>query len=357
MPDPDEIWFTRCPVPTATGIAADRGSLAAEFAPDGITVLSLSEVRDRADREDGEVTDGLPLTHFTHELTGLFREGGNVPALWARSRGEATRLVALTWIEERQSILVREDSDLATAEQLRGCRLAVPRHDIAIDFWRAMAMHGHAGALGLAGLSLADAELVEVPGARQGQWEGELAALRDGRVDAVYVKGAVAVEAARRYGAKVAIDLDAVPDRAARVNNGTPRPITVHQRLLDERPDIVVRFLSVLLEAADWAAAHPADLARILSAETGAGPDGVAGAYRADTAGSLQLNLSQERLTLLAQQERFLSAQGFLPAPVDVAGWADHEPLRLARELVASRAPAPRAFVTARAAGASASTP
>ncbi|WP_329181671.1 ABC transporter substrate-binding protein [Streptomyces sp. NBC_01477] len=335
MSDPDEIWFTRCPVPTATGIAADRGTLAAEFAADGIAVRSL---RDAADRED---TGGLPQSHFTHELTALFREGGNVPALWARSRGEATRVIALTWIEERQSILVREDSDLRTPEQLRSRRLAVPRHDIAIDFWRAMALHGHAGALGLAGLTLADAELVEVPGVREGQWEGELAALRDGRVDAVYVKGAVAVETARRYGAEVAIDLDAVPDRRSRVNNGTPRPITVHQRLLDERPDLVVRFLAVLLEAADWAAAHPGDLARILGAETGAGPEGVAGAYRDGTAGSLQLDLSQKRLTLLAQQERFLSAQGFLPAPVDVAGWANHEPLRLARELRASRAEAP----------------
>ncbi|WP_335972309.1 MULTISPECIES: ABC transporter substrate-binding protein [Streptomycetaceae] len=339
----DEIWFTRCPVPTATGIAADRGTLAAEFAPDGIAVRSL---RDAAADKDG---DGLPLSHFTHELAALFREGGNVPALWARSRGEATRVIALTWIEERQSILVRAGSDLRGPEQLRGRKLAVPRHDIAIDFWRAMALHGHAGALGLAGLTLDDARLVDVPGVRQGQWEGELAALRDGVVDAVYVKGALAVEAARRYGAEVAVDLDAAPDRRSRVNNGTPRPITVHQRLLDERPDLVTRFLAVLLDAAEWAAGHPGDLARILGAETGAGPDGVAGAYRAGTAGSLGLDLSPERLELLAQQERFLSAQGFLPEPVDVAAWADHEPLRRARELRAARAQGAATSATAAA--------
>ncbi|MGW0994066.1 ABC transporter substrate-binding protein [Streptomyces sp. NPDC002523] len=327
----DEIWFTRCPVPTATGIAADRGLLAGEFAPDGITVRSLQEVKERQGVND------LPQSHFTHDLTGLFREGGNVPALWARSRGEATRLIALTWIEERQSILVREDDELHAPGQLRGRRLAVPRHDIAIDFWRAMALHGHAGALSLAGLTLADAELVEVRGSRQGQWEGELAALRDGRVDAVYVKGALAVEAARRYGAKVAIDLDAAPDRRARVNNGTPRPITVHQRLLDEHPEVVARFLAVLLDAADWAGRNPGELARILGAETGAGPAGVADAYRAGTAGGLGLDLSEERLALLEQQERFLHTQGFLPAPVDVRAWADHAPLRRARELLAAR--------------------
>ncbi|MFD9127216.1 ABC transporter substrate-binding protein [Kitasatospora sp. NPDC059571] len=323
---PDELWFTRCPVPTATGVAADRGRLAEEFAPDGITVRSLQDLP-----PDGR----LAGAHFTHELPGLFREGGNVPALWARSRGEPTRLIALTWIEERQAVLVREDSPVDSPAALAGLRLAVPRHPIAIDFWRAMALHGHAGALSLAGLTLADAELVEVPGSPDGQWEGELAALRDGRVDAVYVKGALAVEAARRYGARVAVDLDAAPDRRARVNNGTPRPVTVHQRLLDEHPDLVARFLAVLLESADWARGHPAELARILGAETGAGPEGVAGAYRAAaTADGLGLDLSEERLALLERQQRFLSAHGFLPAPVDVRAWADPEPLRRAHALL-----------------------
>ncbi|MER5866446.1 ABC transporter substrate-binding protein [Kitasatospora sp. NPDC002040] len=323
----DQLWFTRCPVPTATGIAADRGLLAEEFAPDGITVRSLQDVSAAVAADH----------HYTHALEGLFREGGNVPALWARSRGEETRVVALTWIEERQSILVRADSGVRDPAGLRGLRLAVPVHAIGIDFWRAMALSGFAGALAQAGLTLADAELTEVAGSPQGQWEGELAALRDGRVDAVYVKGALAVEAAARYGAVVAVDLDALPDRRARVNNGTPRPITVHQRLLDRRPDLVARFLAVLVEAADWARDRPAELARILSAETGAGADGVAGAYRQDTGHSLQLDLSDERLDLLAQQERFLSTQGFLPERVDVRSWADPAPLEQARTLLASR--------------------
>jgi ABC-type nitrate/sulfonate/bicarbonate transport system substrate-binding protein len=150
----DELWFTRCPVPTATGIAADRGRLAREFAPDGITVRSLQDAPAAVAADH----------HYTHALDGLFREGGNVPALWARSRGEATRLIGLTWIEERQSVLVRADSELREPAQLRGRRLGVPVHGIAIDFWRAMALAGFSGALSLAGLTLADAELVEVPG-------------------------------------------------------------------------------------------------------------------------------------------------------------------------------------------------
>jgi ABC-type nitrate/sulfonate/bicarbonate transport system substrate-binding protein len=231
-------------------------------------------------------------------------------------------------------IQVRVDSAIAAPEQLKGARLAIPRHEISIDFWRAMALHGFAGALGLAGLGLGDAELVEVPAGRPaeqrdqtgrapGQWEAELDSLARGEVDAVYTKGAVALETAARYGAVVGIELDAAPDKRSRVNNGTPRPITVHQRLLDERPDLAVRFLSVLVRASNWAAGNPADVARILAAETGSGAAGVTGAYRHR---DLHVDLSPERLRLLAGQEQFLRAHGFLESPVQVPAWADHAP-------------------------------
>ena len=329
-PTLDTLWFTRCPVPTATGIAADLGWLDAEFAADGLTVRSL--------QDDG--ADVPRDRHFTHALTGLFREGGNVPALWARANGEPTRLIGLTWIEERQALLVRaEDRErVATPGDLKGLRIAVPWRNIAIDFWRAMALAGFHGALAVAGLAFDDVERVEVTAAPSaGQWIAELEALRDGRVDVVYVKGALAVEAAATHGAVVGVDLDAFEDPAVRVNNGTPRPVTVHQELLDQHPDLVARFLAVLVEAAEWAAIRPGEVERILAAETGAGPAGVAEAYRGAGHSNLQLDLSARRLELLARQERFLHGQGFLPRSVDVAAWAAREPLAAARELAARR--------------------
>lgn len=54
---PSTLWFTRCPVPTATGIAADRHWLSEEFAPDGIEVRSL---------QDAAPTRTAPPTTPTH---------------------------------------------------------------------------------------------------------------------------------------------------------------------------------------------------------------------------------------------------------------------------------------------------
>ncbi len=60
-----------------------------------------------------------------------------------------------------------------------------------------------------------------------GGWSQSLQAVKDGLVDAVYVKGAAAQDGARKLGLTVGIDLDKLPEKRFRVNNGTPRPIKV----------------------------------------------------------------------------------------------------------------------------------
>jgi 2'-hydroxybiphenyl-2-sulfinate desulfinase len=165
-------------------------------------------------------------------------------------------------------------------------------------------------------------------------WHG-IDYLARGEVDAVYVKGAAAAEDALRAGVVVGIDLDTYPDRRYRVNNGTPRPITVHERILAEYPELVVKFLAQSLRAADWAADNLDEVRAVLQRETRSGPEGVVAAYRNDFHKSLHPSLSDDRLDLLARQADFLYAHGFLERPVDVRAWASHEPLRAARETLA----------------------
>lgn len=340
---PEAIWFTRCPVPTATGIAYKLGWLTEAFANDGIALRTLQESGSELARH-----------HYDHRLPTLIREGGNMLAFGARAQGEPTRLIGLTWIEESQLILTRPDTGIASAADLRGKRLAlpgwndnpIPSHVRGTSIARGMSLAGYKGVLASAGLTLDDVELVETRdrlrniggagrdllprGADRGVgrlWP--IAELVEGKVDAIYVKGASALDQANEAGLVVAIDLDALPDRRFRVNNGTPRPITVHQRLLDEHLDLVVRFLAVTLRAADWAAEQPDRLREILEFETAGSPEAVDRAYARLHEG-LRPTLDAERLALFEQQKKFLFTHGFLDADFPLADWIDPRPLEAA---------------------------
>jgi hypothetical protein len=152
MPDSaklEKLWFTRCPVPTATGLAYRLGWLEREFVPDGIALQTLQE------------TPELNRHHYDHELTSLIREGGSLLALAARAQGAPTRLIGLTWIDEWQSILVRPDSGISDPQQLKGLRVALPsfidkeirRDTRGRSIARGMTLAGFKGALSFAGLA------------------------------------------------------------------------------------------------------------------------------------------------------------------------------------------------------------
>lgn len=341
---PAELWFTRCPVPTATGIAYKLGWLTDEFAADGITLRTLQESGSELARH-----------HYDHRLPTLIREGGNMLAFGARAQGEPTRLIGLTWIEESQLILTRPDTGIRSAADLKGRRLALPgwsRNAIAAhvrgtSIARGMSLAGYKGVLASAGLTFDDVDLVEVEDQlrniggsgrdleprRSGVgrlWP--IQALVEGQVDAIYVKGASALDQAREAGLIVAIDLDALPDRRFRVNNGTPRPITVHQSLLDDHFDLVARFLAVTLRAADWVAAQPNRLREILEFETAGSPEAVDQAYARLHEG-LHPTLDADRLALFEQQKKFLFTYGFLDADFALADWIDPRPLEAARAI------------------------
>jgi ABC-type nitrate/sulfonate/bicarbonate transport system substrate-binding protein len=336
----DSVWITRCPVPSASSIAFDQGLLEAELAPLGLHPAPLQDEPEAA----------LRRGHVDHALDGLLREGGNVPAIWARSTGRDTRLVALTWVDEYQGILSRPCAGIAEPHDLRGHRVGVPRHpDDLIDVRSAMALHGFESALGLADLTLDDVELVDIgphpldqrwstagAGTLEGQCNVEANALVRGDVDAVYVRGVPGLEVAQTIGAHEVIDLGLHPNPLVRVNHGTPRTITVDAALL-ERGDIVAHLLAGLLRAADWASGHRDDLDRVLAAENRAEGFGIDRAYGS---APLHPDLSAPWLSALQAQTDFLARHGFLAGPVDIGAWVDSAPLDAARALAAAPLPA-----------------
>ncbi len=339
--DLEALWYTRCPVPSASSLAIDHGWLDAEFAPDGIEVASLRASARRGVRE----------SHFDHSQADSFRQGGNIPPIWTRSRGGDTALVAVSWTDEYQAVIALPGAGIESVGDLRGRRLGLPRRvNDQIDFWRAMCLRGYLSALSLAGLDAHDVELVDLPveetyigdGARSKRgtrWSGghrarrqqiEAFALVRGEVDAIYTAGAPGAQLAAFLGARDVVELGRHPDRNLRRNNQTPTILTVSGGLARDRPDIVARYLGRLLKAAAWAGEHRSETARIVANDVGAPEEWVHAAYGEDLYADLGLDLSDDGIEAVEAQKDFLLTHGFIGHDFDIAEWIVRAPLEIA---------------------------
>jgi ABC-type nitrate/sulfonate/bicarbonate transport system substrate-binding protein len=334
----DTLWYTRCPVPTGLGIAVQKGWLAESFSSQCTRIQSLRESSDHAVRE----------SHFDHTLSNSVRHGGNIPAIWARASGRETRVIGLSWADETQLILSLPDADINSVKDLKGRKFGLPRwHDVQIDFSRAQALRGLENALKLEGLQLADVELVDyiiggshseggpaqnVGGsyvfgsARSGGRNAELLGLLRGEVDAIFLKGASAAQAANQFGLTKVIDTGAHPDPLIRANNGTPRTLTVDLNLLENHLDSATRIVEQVLRAEAWAHEHPEETRRFLALESNSSEYWVTVAYGEDAHTRLRTNLAEESIIALQDFTHFLHRHAFIPATFDVREWIDVRP-------------------------------
>jgi sulfonate transport system substrate-binding protein len=332
---PTTLWTTRCPVPTTSGIAQQLRWLHAEFARQGIAIESIRSSPDPAIRE----------SHFDHSHPNMFREGGNAPPIWARARGRDTAVVGITWIDEEQLILVRADSPLRSLADLRGSRLGLPKQrvDTHIDVGRAQDLRGLLTALRLAGLQRDEVTFVDVESAC-GQLREQAepttlerhataAALVAGEVDAIYAKGAVSATLVAEHGLRALVDFNTYDDPSVRINAGTPRPITVDRSLALEHPEIVARYLAVLLRTAEWAASHPDQVVEAIALETASDPAAVRRGYGPKLHERFEPKLTPDYVHALEAQKDFFRDEGFLATDFAFGDWILQGPLALAREL------------------------
>ncbi len=335
--EPVNVWYTRCGAATASALAIRKGWLQAEFSQGGTVLHSLRD------------SDSLETrnSHYHHKQTGMFREGGNIPPIWARGLGQDTVVVGITWLDEYQGIIVRADSNILDVGDLKGKRLAIPRHaNAVIDFQRGAAQHGFATALSLYGLKSADATWVDVdaPGydlqdgpraSRFDRRHAELDALNSGLVDAIFVRFARGVRLAKNPAYRQIININEHPDPFIRVNNGTPRPITVDRQFIEKHPDVVARYLAVLLRTANWASKNPDEVMGLLSPEDGGGTvSEVLASHGANVHLSFTPKLTEKYLKGLEIQKNFLRDWGYIKTDFDIQDWVDDAPLKAAKKLV-----------------------
>ncbi len=326
------LWYTRCPVPTPLGLAVQLGYFRDEFAPEGLELKSLQESLDPVIKE----------SHFDHTLSNSFRQGGNIPAIWARANGRKTRVIGLNWTDESLLVITLPGSGIETPKDLKDRRLALPVNHGSIDFNRATALRAYDKVLELEGFALKDVELVDVIAAPQAQggsdvdasgqrirrrsgYQAEIRALLNGDVDAIFVKGVYGVEVARALAAHIVTDIGFHPDPKVRINNGAPRTLTVDQDLLDGRPDLVARFMKRIVEAGEWARSHPTETHGFIARETSSFPDLIRAAYGENVHQNLDTFLNEEAVDALVDFKDFLFRHGFLKADFDARAWVSYK--------------------------------
>jgi ABC-type nitrate/sulfonate/bicarbonate transport system substrate-binding protein len=336
----DTVWYTRCPVPTPLGIAAQLGWIEQDLKTVGVRVRTLQ------DESDPKLLE----SHFDHNLDNSIRQGGNIPAIWARSKGRDTRVVGLTWTDESQVILALPKSNIRRVEDLAGKKLGVAtRPDDSIDFWKATTIRAYVAALGVHKLGPKDVSFVELPrhgnsrsiGREQRVQSDELEnsveaqALLRGEVDAIFHKGSRGLELADAVGATLVYDVGHHPDPNVRINNGSPRTFTVDAGLIERDLPLVARLVKQVLLAGRWAEEHPKEAVAYVAKETRSSENAVRRAYGGDVNQHLKTDLSESSIAALADFTSFLHQWRFIPNDFDVRGWVDPRPLRLALQELA----------------------
>jgi ABC-type nitrate/sulfonate/bicarbonate transport system substrate-binding protein len=255
-------------------------------------------------------------------------------------------LIGATWIDQYQTIVALPRSGIRTPADLRGRRLGVPRHlNDQIDFWRAKTLRAILTALELAGLSVHDVELVDLPEEetflggedtahsgtlwtakrQQAILRAEAFALIRGEVDAINLTGARGAMLEALLGAVQVVGLGHHPDPAVRISNGIPMAFTASGELVRERPELVRRYLDTVRRAARWASDHRAETRRIIARELGDAEEWVELAYGEQLYDRLEPSLDDALLTAMDNQQRFLLEQGFIREAIDVRAWAAPE--------------------------------
>lgn len=340
------IWYTRCPVPTASGIAKQHDRFNDAFADSGWQVRNI--------RERG--TDGTSLnTHFSHDLDDSFREGGGSPPVWARANGADTSLLGVCFIEETLGLFVRADDDsIQTVPDLVGKRLALPDWpELIMNFFRFSAEKAFVSALQLEGIPESEANFVDVvetgdhfqllnPTFTDGSdrtlasyYHCQMEALLNGEVDAIFAKGGEIAAMQAESGGRLRMLtnlMDAKP-MWAKVNNATPRILTVSNSLVRSNPDKVVTYARTLLQAANWAQQNHAEADVAMASETGVAPADIHTYYTRDIYDKLAPELSVKMIDAVEVLKTFLFEHGYIDNNFSTDEWMAKELLQEAYRL------------------------
>lgn len=274
-------------------LARHDGWFDKEFGRDGIKVELVTFTNGGSEATTALATGAVDVTYT-----------GNNPALRVAASGADVKMIGLSSFlkSDDSTIVVPADSPIKTLADLKGKRVAylkgTVRHSIL------------AKALKSAGLATDDIESLNLA------FEASGPALARGDVDAIVETNNVAQKLVDAGQGRVLLDARDRPEWAA------PYVISVNGAFAREHPDIVRRLLKVDVAIARWADAHPEETIRTFVDETKSSESSVRKTY-ADGVFHQDPRITDEALTALKGEEKFMADAKLLKGTVDYDAWVD----------------------------------
>lgn len=345
--DWNEVYYTNCPLVSASNIDQELGWTREEFKKMGVKYGFL-----RSRRENNW------YPHYIHNLDNLIRFGGLFPPVHVHADIRRTRLLGMTHVYEGGCMLVRARDDIYRMTELKGKRIGLTKslNTIKNDWWRIQEEQGIELMLRINGMIRDDVEIVEFPYPDDWYDKPEMlepmenpselwlkrdhkhdlafrpleTALADGVVDAIYTQSGPFQHLQEATGKFKAIeDLSRHPDWTLQVAN-VPAVITCTDEMAEKHPDLVVTFMKGMIKVGRWGNEHKHAAAAILDKQTFYRD--VEDTYRGIKNVDLVPNLSPQNLASVEIGKDFMLSHGYIKNDFDVHAWAAPEFLQKAAE-------------------------
>jgi len=349
-----EVYYTNCPLVSASNVDQELGWTREEFKKIGVTYAFM---RSRAEN------NWYP--HYIHNLDNLIRFGGLFPPIHVNADIRRTRLLGATHVYEGGCMMVRARDPIYRMKDLKGKKIGLSKslNTIKNDWWRIQEEQGIELMLMLNDMTRKDVQIVEFP--YPDDWydnpemvgppmdnpselwlkrdhKRDLAfrpletALEKGTVDAIYTQTGPFQHLQEATGKFKAIeDLAKYPDWTLQVAN-VPAVITCTDVMAEKHPELVVAFMKGMIKVGRWANEHKHAAAAILDKQTFYLD--VEDTYRNIVNVDMVPNLSPQNLAAIEIGKDFMHSHGYIKNDFDVRKWAAPEFLeKAAKELIEER--------------------
>ncbi len=348
--DWQEVYYTNCPMVSASNIDHELGWTREEYKKIGIKYAYF-----RSRREN----DWYP--HYIHNLDNLIRFGGLFPPIHVNADIRRTRLLGATNVYEGGCMMVRARDNIYRMNDLKGKKIGLSKsmNTIKNDWWRIQEEQGIELMLKINGINRDDVEIVDFPYADD--WydnpkmlepmenPSELWIKRDHKhdlalrpletalekrvIDAIYTQSLVFQRLQEATGKfKMIEDLSRYPDWTLQVAS-VPAIITCTEEMAKDHPDLAVKYLKGMIKVGRWANAHKHAAAVILDKQTFYLD--VKNTYQGIKDVDMVPNLSPQNLAAIEIGKDFMLNHGYIKNDFNVHEWAAPEFLeKAAKELV-----------------------